>query len=400
MILVLWQPPLPGCCSIHPHNPCPWHTHTSSSPWYHKRTSFNSSLAPSACHVPFPAPQIAPFRHVVAALISRGYSLQLQSVSARASPLSSSATSAIAESSTIPLSILINVKFYIPVAKFSAPRPARFLNCASLYTGANSMKGWLQALTGRLQALPHLVRLTNIKSISAGTGEGEAALEAVSNLDLELPNSSHCPDSCQHQNKIDTLALAVLGTGSSVEPTLVILHSLKSPSSIFSLYYLVLFVASYCSFLFCQTRSHLEKLPHTLPCRGGVPWFSGRQFRSPLSSFASLLPSGSYLCDPLLISLQLHLGLHSFCFPLPYLSSVAVSIPSSCCWSPWPFSYPLPLTDLPRLSCYILFSSSLVDFSCSVGRAACDLMCLPPNAELLELHCPFEAQTDLLVRAL
>ena len=40
------------------------------------------------------------------------------------------------------------------------------------------MKGWLQALTGRLQALPHLVRLTNIKSISAGAGEGEAALEA------------------------------------------------------------------------------------------------------------------------------------------------------------------------------------------------------------------------------
>lgn len=151
-------------------------------------------------------------------------------------------------------------------------------------------------------------------------------------------------------------APAVLVAGSSVEPRLVIADSLKSPSSIFSLHNLASHAASYCFVSSFAKRLAAWKSYH-IHCPARVGSLDSRtQFPTlPPPSFPPAIPWESHLFDPLLISASASVTTFPS-LPLPYLSSAAVSTPSSCRWSLSPFSYPLRLTHLPPLSCYIVFS--------------------------------------------
>lgn len=228
---------------------------------------------------------------------------------------------------------------------WAPPHPVHSLNC-TLHLG------WFHerlAAGCPLQAQPQLERTTSINSVRGVGGGGRGS----SNGAVWDPNSQ-TPSTALGVASIRVtctkLAFAVLGTGNSIEPRHVIPGSLKSPSSIFFLHHLVLHAVFYCSFLFGQIPSHLETLPHPLPCRGGIPWFSVS--RSPRSSFSFLPHQG-------LTSVILSWSLCScICDYIPFASRL-LTFPRGLSLFPpaaalSPFSYPLPTTDL--LCYYTLLS--------------------------------------------
>lgn len=162
--------------------------------------------------------------------------------------LNSSATLGITENTAIPQSILKSNPFNIPVAKFSVCSPSSFLElCFSLYWGQFCER--LAAGSDQWWALPLLVRPRGIKSVSTKAAviqKGKKHWRLPETGDLELSNFIHCTNSCQHQNKIYMTSPCCSWHGEFHETRHIILHSLKSSSSIFSLSKFELHAVSYC----------------------------------------------------------------------------------------------------------------------------------------------------------